>query len=173
MKAPTICRFLKTKQAQLLRAPLLLKRLTDIFHEALLQNDSIFLFWWNILKEEIQWNLVILLVYSHIQHSPAFNVPSSLKNENNMVFCVSFCLQRTLLPAPGGGGLGRVSLCCCLVMFCMLFNSIGLSTSMGSSSLGNGGDVFRYSCGRQTFWLLPLQLLSCRKERNVRVWDIL
>lgn len=123
------------------------------------------------LKGEIQWNLGLLLVYSHIQHFPACNVPSSLKNENNMVSCVALRLQRTLLPAPGSGGPGHVSLCCCLAMFCMLSNSIGLSTCAGSSYFGNGGDVFCCSCGKQIFWLLPLQLLSFRKERNVRVWD--
>lgn len=72
----------------------------------------------------------------------ACNVTGSLQNENNMVFCVSFGLQRTLLPAPGSRGPGQVSLCCCVATFCMLLTALASLPAWVLAILAAAGTAF-------------------------------
>lgn len=117
----------------------------------------------NFWKEKYNGTLLYCLSFPTFNIFPPVMFPVPWKMKATW-FSVTFSLQRALLPTAGSRGLGHVSLFCHVVMLCMLFKSIGLSTRMGPRHLGDGKEVFHCFCGRQTFWLLPLQLLNFREK---------
>lgn len=112
------------------------------FHEAFLQNDSISSFPVALLERDIQWNFVILFVYSHIQHFQACNIPSSLKNQKKQGFLYVFQSSKSSPARPWQQRPRTRLFALSWEMSCMVFNSISFSTAWVLAVLATVGRFF-------------------------------